>query len=332
MTAITELARQATRWHRPLMLFAASMAVVAVVSAAGLVVDDRVIVGAPAWAKPLKFSVSFVLYAVTWAWMLTFQHRAHRWGWWTGTVLAVAGALEMVAIVGQVVRGTRSHFNVETPFDSLVFEMMGATIIVLMIGHLVLGALLLTDRYGDRATASAIRLGMAISAAGLALGALMLIPAPRQDRDDVVPTTIGAHSVGVPDGGRGMLFVNWSTEGGDLRIPHFVGMHALQLLPLVAMALALAATRFPRLRDSTARLRLVRIASAGYSGLVALVTWQALRGQPLIRPDAWTWAALVALLAAVALASAACLRGTRPHQDPGSVPFSETPSTEARSR
>lgn len=293
-------ARSMREWHRPLMLFAAAMAGTAVFAAAGLVLDDRVLLGAPIWLKPFKFAVSFLAYALTWAWMLTFQSRWPRLGWWTGTVIVVASSLEMVAIIGQVVRGTRSHFNVGSEFDSLVFDLMGATISVLLVAHFVLGAVLLVGKYADRASATAIRLGMLLSGIGLALGVLMVLPTANQLATGITDT-VGAHSVGVPDGGPGMPVTGWSTTGGDLRIPHFVGMHALQVLPLLLIALTAAARRVPVLRDADVRRRLIWVASGAYAGLLALVTWQALRGQPLTEPDALTLGAFALLVLGTAL-------------------------------
>ncbi|WP_244330642.1 hypothetical protein [Streptomyces parvus] len=89
----------------------------------------------------------------------------------------------------------------------------------------------------------------------------------------------------VPDGGPPMPLTGWSTTGGDLRAPHFVGMHALQLIPLLLIALVLLAPRFAPLRDAGVRLCLLRVAVGGYAALVALITWQALRGRPPCTPS-----------------------------------------------
>ncbi|MER6915673.1 hypothetical protein ABT354_28710 [Streptomyces sp. NPDC000594] len=301
-------------WHRPLLAAAALVAVLTVVCAIGLIVDDRVLTGAPIWLKPLKFSLSFVVYTLSLAWMLSLSTRARRLGWWSGTVVAVAVAVEMALIITQVIRGKRSHFNQETPFDEAVFSVMGNTVVVLWAASLVIAVLLMRSPLADRAGAWALRLGTVIALAGAALGFLMTMPTEEQldKAGDGVPPISGAHNVGVPDGGPSMPLTDWSTTGGDLRIPHFVGMHALQLLPLLVFALTLLAGRLPRLRAEHTLVRLTVTASLGYAALVALTTWQALRGQPLLSPDAATLATLAAILTATAAGVWLSLRSPAP--------------------
>ncbi|MFJ3902653.1 hypothetical protein [Streptomyces sp. NPDC090025] len=265
------------------------MGLLALVSLGGLALDDRILGGVPIWAKPFKFSLSFIAYALTLAWMLTLLpgHRARRVGWWAGTVLAATSAGEMVLITLQVVRGKKSHFNNETPFDTAVFSTMGLTIVVLWLAALLIAVLLLRTRILDRATAWAVRLSSLLALAGAGIGFLMVRPTPEQLAQDD-PPLIGAHSVGVPDGGPGLPLLGWSTTGGDLRAAHFFGMHALQLIPLLLLLLTALAPRLARLGSPAVRLRLVLVTSGGYAAVFALLTWQALRGQPLLSPDALT--------------------------------------------
>ncbi|MGI6876661.1 hypothetical protein [Amycolatopsis sp. 3B14] len=309
---MTTLLGRVSAWHRPMTWTAGIMAGMTVVSLGGLALDDRVLLGAPIWLKPLKFAVSIALYCVTWAWMLTLLRRGQRLAARVSTAIAVIVLVEYAIIVLQVVRGRASHFNAATAFDATLFTVMGISIAALWTGTLVLTILLLRTEITDAAARWAIRLGAVVSLAGLGLGGLMIGPTDEQlrsMRDGTFEGLVGAHSVGVADGGPGMPLTGWSTTGGDLRIPHFVGMHALQVLPLFALLLAVLARRVARLRSEAVRARLVAVAGFGYAGLVALVTWQALRGQPLIHPDARTLAALAGIVVAVAAGAAWSLAG-----------------------
>lgn len=293
----------ARRGHPGLYWLAVAMAALSVLTVALAVVDGRVLLGAPLWAKPLKFSLSITLYAATLAWMLSrLPGRAFRR---TGWGIVVALGVEQLIIVGQAARGVRSHFNDDTVPDAVLFAVMGATITVVWLATLAVALRFLREPATDPVTTSAVRLGLFIGALGMAVGFLM----PME----------GAHAVGVADGGPGLPFVGWSTTGGDLRIGHFVGMHALQLMPLLAAGLT--ALNPPRL-DRTARVRIVRVVGAGYAGLVALVTWQALRAQPLLAPDALTLAALAAVVVGTAVALAAVLRSAN-----GRTPLPPVPTT-----
>jgi hypothetical protein len=87
-----------------------------------------------------------------------------------------------------------------------------------------------------------------------------------------------AHSVGVPDGGAGLPIVNWSVKGGDLRVAHFFGMHALQVLPFVGYLLS---TR--RAESLTSRpAQWAQGAGAIYALLSLLLFLWAMAGRPVI--------------------------------------------------
>lgn len=285
----------ARRGHPGLYWFAIGMAALAAVLLVAALVDDRVLLGAPLWFKPLKFAMSFTLYAGALAWLLGQLpgRRLHRAGW----VIVAASVIEMVIIVGQAARGVRSHFNDDSTTDELLFSIMGATIVVLWLATLAIALRFLRERGLGRPVALAVRLGLGVALLGMLVGFVM--------------TTIGSHAVGVPDGGPGLFLLGWSTTGGDLRIAHFVGMHALQLLPLLAAGLAGLAARAPRLDEAT-RARIVVVVAAGYTAVVALLTWQALRAQPLLAPDGLT----LAVLGVIVLGTAAGIVSATRHGVP----------------
>ncbi len=273
-------------WHRPLIWFAALMVVWGVVALVGLLTDPRLLDGAPIWAKPLKFTISLALYTTTLAWMVSMIERPllRRVAWWTGTSGALASLMETTLITLQVVRGTSSHFNVSTSFDAAVYAVMGSGIVFFYGSALVIGGLLLfSSRIVDRSLVWALRLGLLIGVAGLSVGFLMVLPTAARV-SGAGGGRVGSHSVGGDDPSGGLWFLGWNTQHGDLRIAHFVGMHALQGLPLLALALAGICGR---LAEST-RVRVVLLAAAAWASVVSLTLWQALRGQSVVHPDATT--------------------------------------------
>jgi hypothetical protein len=305
---MTILLRRAAHWHRPLVVFATAMAVLAVVTAVGILVDDRTVTGARAWLKPFKFSVSFVLYAGTLAWLFTLVPRRSRIAEWAITVVIAMGLVEMSIIVFQVIRGRPSHFNGSTPLDENLFDIMGAAIMILFLAHLVLAIRVLRGRIADRTVRYAVVAGMLLALLGMLAAVPMTLPT-----EDLTAGVSGAHSVGVPDGGPMMPVTGWSTTGGDLRIGHFIGLHGLQVLPLLALLMHRSARRW----TETTRVRLVLVAAVGYALLTGLLTGQALRGQPLLRPDSLTLAAFAALIVGVTVAAAVVLAADRRAPDTG---------------
>ena len=303
-------APSAIQWHRPLLWLAAASVVLAIVCVIGLIVDPRELVGAPLWAKPLKFALSTFIYAITWSWLIGQLVRFHRVAWWAGTISAILLVVEDVIIVAAQASGVTSHFNVSTPVNTALWATMAVSISIIWGATFLASILLFRNRLGDPARNLAIRAGALIALAGMGVAFFMTGPTSAQLAD--FKGIAGAHTVGLPDGGPGLPILGWSTVAGDLRIPHFVGMHALQVIPLALILIEFLSRRVARLRDASVRRGLVAVIAGAYVATLVLLTVQALRGQSIVQPDGVTLAVAVTIASAsVIVATIVLARGPR---------------------
>jgi hypothetical protein len=289
-------------WVGRPVLTAAGLLMIVVLAASliGLMVDPRIVSGVPAWLKPAKVAVSTAIYMLTLAGIFTQLPAWPRTRRIVGWVTAVILVLEVAIIDTQAWRGTTSHFNVGTVLDTTLFAIMGLAIVLQTLTSLAVAVALCRQRFDDRALGWALRSGLIITILGASTGGLMTRPTGAQL--DLARATgrmpiAGSHTVGAPDGGAGLPGTGWSLENGDIRIPHFVGLHAMQILPLLALALQ------RRRVNDVARVRLVMVTAASYAALFAMLLWQSLRGQSLVQPDATTVGALVVWAAVTALSA-----------------------------
>jgi hypothetical protein len=297
--------------HRPLALLAVGTGILAVVLLPAMALDDRQLLGVSVWLKPWKFAVSIAIYALTIAWMVTLLHRGAHLARAAATLAAVALGIEITLITVQAARGVPSHFNTQTALDSMLFNLMGASILLVWVATLVLALLLARQRLDDRVLAAGLGWGLTISLLGMILAVLMINPINEwvlQLSHSPPPLLDGGHTVGAIDGGPGVPIANWSTRAGDLRAPHFVGIHALQLLPLLAWLLGRSGRRLGL--GGGRQVGLVHVAGVAYLGVVVLLVWQALRGESVIRPGAATLTAAGLLVAGTA--AAVLLAAVRP--------------------
>ena len=294
---------------RPLMATAAIMTAALVWAAAGLLLDPRTIAGAPAWLKPAKFAISIAIYTFTLTWIfgyLSDRPTLQRLVSWSTSSILI---MEVAIINLQAWRGTTSHFNVGTVLDTTLFSLMGIGILLQTLIAAALCIALWNHRFADPALGWAIRLGLTISLIGASTGGLMVRPTAEQlatAHETGRLVVSGAHTVGAPDGGPGLPGTKWSLEHGDLRVAHFLGLHALQALPAVALVL------FSLGWTEERRTRMVLAAAASYGALFVIILWQALRGQSVVRPDITTTATLATWLSAsLLLMGAASLKFDR---------------------
>jgi hypothetical protein len=209
--------------------------------------------GVNAWWKPLKFALSIGIYAWSIGWYQSYlgPDPIRPWISWT---IVVTMVFEMVYIGIQAGRGQMSHFNLSTPVYQFLYAGMAIAATIGTLAGGLLGLKLCMGHFPDLPEYYlwAVRLGILLFVVfgleGFAMGSRL------------------THSIG-EQGDKGFLaFLGWSKGYGDLRIAHFLGMHALQILPLLAWYL---------LRNTS----LVFTAAAAYGGLAVFTLVRALQGR-----------------------------------------------------
>ena len=308
---LREVSRYFWSVNRPMTVLFWAMVVTSVLGILGLLLDPRTVLGQPTWAKTTKFSLSLVLYSSTMLWIFGYDTLRPRLSRFILSASAYILGFEMILMIFQGARAVPMHFNNTTPFDATLFSIMGATITLLWFVNALGVAVLLVQQIPSRAFAWSLRLGLIIALVGMMEGFMMTSPTSAQMallQAGQHSAMIGAHTVGAPDGGPGLPLLGWSTTHGDLRIGHFVGLHGLQIIPLLGLFLMLRRERWLTERH---KVLLVIIGAASYLGLTVLVTWQALRGQPLMAPDLLTITVFAALVTATLTAASVVLLQAR---------------------
>ncbi len=181
--------------------------------------DPRELQGVNVWLKPLKFFVSVGIYFWTMGWLMDYLNdpkKVRKISGWIFWLMVV----ELICITFQAAQGKLSHFNISSIGDIIIFQTMGIAILVNSIVVLWFFLLFRKVKNLPKGYALSIRIGLVIFLiAGI--------------EGFVIAGCLG-HTVGAVDGQEGIFLLGWAKAYGDLRIFHFLGIHALQALPLLA--------------------------------------------------------------------------------------------------
>lgn len=247
--------------NRTLALFGFLNLAAGVIMIVLMLFDDTQILGINRWIKPFKFFISVGIWSWSMAWYTVYLDKKKAVRIYA-RIFVIFMTVEQVCIAGQSVRGVRSHFNVDSPFNGIVFSIMGLVIVVATLWTLYIGILFFLQKKFTipMSYVWGIRLGILLFTISCFEGGYIVKHL--------------SHTVGGDDGGPGLPLVNWSTQYGDLRVAHFMGLHALQFLPLFGYWISKI-----NLQQSVSYTILFAV---GYLVIWTALLMQALNGMPLL--------------------------------------------------
>ena len=259
-----------------------------ILSLIGFFLDSRLIMNMPAWSKTLKFSISIFLYEITLTYILfriDYSERVKKLSLLSIMILTI----QIIIIATQAIRGYTMHFNYSSFVNSFLWFLLTVFIFTFFALNFFLCLDLIKLKFNDEVFALGVRLSFVIFLIGMELG--MLMPFPSSPQFSLMLKGIhldywGGHSTNaLIDGQTRMIpLLGWNMNGGDLRIPHFVGMHGFQFVLLVSLLLS----KLKKKLSTTKQIILIWIGFISYVGLTGIITWQALRNESIVFPSMLT--------------------------------------------
>jgi hypothetical protein len=192
-----------------------------------MALDGRQFNGVSVWAKPAKFAASFVpwFWTMAWAWgVLEGRAAAGRTARVVLWATVVAAGYEQAWITWRAAIGGPSHFATD-PLGQVMYSLMGLGAVTLVAMAALLGLLVLLRPAAGQRRAWVLAVGL-----GLVIGGVL------GGWTGMSISAVGTpHVGGTPSNAGGLPPFFWSRDGGDLRVAHFLGVHAMQALPALAL-------------------------------------------------------------------------------------------------
>lgn len=218
--------------------------------------DDRPWAGAISWRKPVLFGFSFAVILWSFGWMLDRLPHRPRLSWFLSVFMAVTSTVEVALITMQTWRGRASHFNTADPGDALIFSVMGMMAGLIAVALIWVFVWALIRRPASPLDRLALIAGMVFVISGLGVGQwLVSVGLSYVEQFDRVPDQVIAG------------------EAGDVKFPHAVAFHGLQIFMVCAAMLRRGAVP-----AATAQW-LMRAVVTGYTALMMFSIVQTVDGR-----------------------------------------------------
>jgi hypothetical protein len=204
-----------------LIIYGVAMVVALLLTLCVSFADERTIRDVGIWVKPMKFMAATALFAWTTVWLVCISSSSVGNSTsfsWIAALLISTSLFEVLYITYQGSQGQPSHYNTKDSLHIFLFGLMGIAAVGLTFSQALLAWEIWQEHRFQK---------MSVITVGVLIGLVLTF----------VLGTVSGFMLGgnQPPAGQGLPIFGWHFLK-DIRPSHFLGVHAHQLIPLIAIA------------------------------------------------------------------------------------------------